>query len=257
MKVMIVDDEVRACHVLEIFLKKRADVSEISVFQSAAEALAYARKNEVDLAFLDIEMPEINGLKLALRLLDVDYVPAVVFVTGYAHYALDAWDTDAVDFIVKPFSAETVDRAIRKAKRVISERIRAHVDIRCFPVFRLIVDGETVLFHHKKSQELLAYLVHNRGAWVPSGSAAAVLFEDKEGDKSKNYFRLVLYRLKSALVEAGAEGILETEHGKIRVNPDKFTCDYYRCLEGEKGLFQGEYLSEYSWAEYALGYMQR
>ena len=62
----------------------------------------------------------------------------------------------------------------------------------------------------------------------------------------------MLYRLKQSLVAEGIGDLLETERGSIRVDPTKFTCDYYRFLEGETSLFCGEYLSEYSWAEYIL-----
>lgn len=257
MKIMIVDDEPRACHLLEIFLKKRDDVDEIVCFQQSEKALSYAENHEVDVAFLDVEMPEMNGLQLAMHLLDLKYIPAVVFVTGYAQYALEAWDTEAVDFIVKPFSLGDIDRAMTKAKRDMAGRSRCRVEIRCFPTLRVMVDGETVLFHHKKSEELLAYLVHHRGAWVSAGNAAAALFEDKESDKAKNYFRLVLYRLKQALVAEGIGDLLDTEHGRIRVDPTKFICDYYRFLDGETSLFYGEYLSEYSWAEYILADLEK
>ena len=252
MRIMIVDDEPRACHLLEIFLKKRGDVDEIVCFRRSEEALLYAADHEVDAAFLDVEMPGMNGLQLAMHLLDLKYIPAVVFVTGYAQYALEAWDTEAVDFIVKPFSLADIDRAMVKAKRDMAGRSRCRAEIRCFPSLRVIVDGETVRFHHKKSEELLAYLVHHRGAWVSAANAAAALFEDKDSEKAKNYFRLVLYRLKQSLVAEGIGDLLETERGSIRVDPTKFTCDYYRFLEGETSLFCGEYLSEYSWAEYIL-----
>ena len=72
MRIMIVDDEPRACHLLEIFLKKRGDVDEIVCFRRSEEALLYAADHEVDAAFLDVEMPGMNGLQLAMHLLDLN-----------------------------------------------------------------------------------------------------------------------------------------------------------------------------------------
>lgn len=59
------------------------------------------------------------------------------------------------------------------------------------------------------------------------------------------------------MVTEGIGDLLETEHGRIRVDPTKFICDYYRFLDGETSLFYGEYLSEYSWAEYILADLEK
>ena len=251
-KVLIVDDSMVFRSFLLRQLSDFDDINIIGTATSAADAEEKIKSLKPQVVTLDVEMPGMNGLQLAMHLLDLKYIPAVVFVTGYAQYALEAWDTEAVDFIVKPFSLADIDRAMGKAKRDMAGRSRCRVEIRCFPSLRVIVDGETVRFHHKKSEELLAYLVHHRGAWVSAANAAAALFEDKDSEKAKNYFRLVLYRLKQSLVSEGIGDLLETERGVIRVDPTKFTCDYYRFLEGETSLFCGEYLSEYSWAEYIL-----
>lgn len=257
MRFMIVDDEPRACRLLERFLKQRGDAEEVVVFDDSGAALAYASSAPVDIALLDIEMPALNGIQLAMRLLDLTTAPAVIFITAYSQYALDAWDAEAVDFIVKPFGAVDLDRAIARAVRLAPIQPWRHLEIRCFPTFQLLVAGEALPARHKKSMELLAYLVHHRGAWVSTSDAVAALFEDNSGEQAKNYFRLVLYRLKQMLAAYGIREILLTDHGCARVDPEKFSCDYYRYLSGEGNLFHGEYLTEYSWAEFTVGELSR
>ena len=253
MRFMIVDDEERARHLLEMFLRKRDDAEDIVVFDKSLDALTYASSYPVDIAFLDIEMPELNGIDLATEFLALEHVPAVIFITGYSQYALAAWDVDAVDFIVKPFSAEDVNHGITRAIKISNLSPRQRVEIHCFPTFQLLVDGVPVPVQHKKSTELLAYLVHHRGAWVTMSDAVAALFEDKNGEKAKNYFRLILYRLKRMLTEYGIDDLLITKPGCLRVDPDRFSCDYYGYLNGEGNLFHGEYLTEYAWAEFTVG----
>ncbi|HMM07030.1 MAG TPA: response regulator [Clostridiales bacterium] len=253
MRFMIVDDEERARHLLEMFLHQRDDAEDIAVFDQSPDALAYASSQPVDIAFLDIEMPQLNGIDLATKFLALKHVPAVIFITGYSQYALAAWDVEAVDFIVKPFGAEDVNHGIARAVKISNLNPRQRVEIHCFPSFQLLVDGVPVPVQHKKSTELLAYLVHHRGAWVTMNDAVAALFEDKNGEKAKNYFRLILYRLKRMLAEYGIDDLLMTKPGCLRVDPHRFSCDYYSYLNGEGNLFHGEYLTEYAWAEFTVG----
>lgn len=257
MKALVVDDEPRACHILELLLQKRQDIERVDIFHEAASALDFVKKNHVDVAFLDIEMPEENGIHLAMNFLELPQSPAVIFVTGYAHYALAAWDTDAVDFILKPFGVGDIDRALGRAAKLRSLATGKRIFIQCFPTFALQIDGITVVMRHKKSKELLAYLVHHCGAWVDMNDAVAALFEDKTDEGAKNYYRLVLYRLKKTLKEYGAENMLETQYSCCRIDPNAFDCDYYRYRNGETHLFHGEYLTEYSWAEFTVGTLLR
>ena len=103
MRTMIVDDEPLAVEELADTCEQFEDVQIVGRFLHAAEALAYAESHPIDLAFLDIEMPGIRGLDLAHRLHAINDRIAVVFVTGYKQYALDAFNEDAYGYILKPF----------------------------------------------------------------------------------------------------------------------------------------------------------
>ena len=77
-------------------------------FTRPAEAVEYAKSNRVALAFLDIELGKTSGLDLCRTLLDVNPRTNVVFLTAYAEYSLNAWETGASGFMVKPFTPEGV-----------------------------------------------------------------------------------------------------------------------------------------------------
>lgn len=258
MKIMIVDDEQRARNMLDIILRNMGCCDIVS-FDNGPAALAHCRNQTCDVAFLDVEMPGMDGLELADELLKLPETPAIVFETAYPQYALQAWDSDAVDYLLKPFGTEQVERALERAQRRKKADKTGHskVEIQCFPAFELWIDGIPLAFENRKAKELLAYLVHMQGSWVSTDRIIYALFEDGDEKNAKNYYRLVLHRLKQTLKEVGLENLVESAYGKARVNSGLFTCDYYRYLRGEKELFFGEYMSDYDWAEQTLADIRR
>lgn len=258
MRIMIVDDERRARQMMENVLRGLGE-SEVMSFSAAADALAYVRDKGCDLAFLDIEMPGMSGMELADRFLELPAPPVIVFVTAYSEYALRAYDVEAVDYLLKPYGPDQVRRALERAgKRLRHAPPHAtRVVARCFPTFGLWVDGTPLDFGNKKAREFLAYLVHMQGNWVSMDSITFALFENSDEKNAKSYYRQVLHRLKATLQEAGVENLVQSGYGKVRVDPSSFDCDYYRYLNGEKGLFFGEYLADYSWAEATLADLRR
>lgn len=261
MKIMIVDDEIRAVNLLTMILQQevpgvqsRKDV--IIPFTSPRLALEYLEQNPVDIAFLDIEMPEITGLSLAEKLKTMgEHAPEIIFVTAFPQYALDAWTLPAAGYILKPFDAEQIIPVLERAVLLCSSRKPKQLHMRCFPQFEVLLDHIPLAFQSKKAKELLALLVYYRGNWVDLDKITFNLFEYMEEHSAKNYCRTILHRLRQTLSEAGFPDIVENKYGKIRVNTDLFTCDYYDYLAGDTSLFVGEFLSEYSWAEPALSAM--
>ena len=259
MRIVIVDDEERARNMLEMILRNMS-YSDVTAFGDGESALAYIKGNPCDVAFLDVEMPGMDGLELAEELLKLPTTPAVVFESAYPQYAVRAWDSDAVDYLLKPYGRDQIQRALERASRRNSLHKKSRnpvVEIHCFPSFELWIDGIPLAFDNKKSKELLAYLVHMQGAWVSTDRIIYALFEDSDEKSAKNYYRLVLYRLKQTLKEVGLENLVESGYGKARVNSAMFSCDFYRYLQGEKKLFFGEYMSDYNWAEQTLADMRR
>ena len=90
--------------------------AEVTGFTKPAEALAYAKANRVTLAFLDIEMGSVSGLDVCRDLLDINPRTNVVFLTAYPSYAIDAWETGASGFMLKPITAEGVREQLRKLR---------------------------------------------------------------------------------------------------------------------------------------------
>lgn len=107
----IVEDEAIARQILTRYLRELEDFELLETFDNPLLAQAYLLENKVDLLFLDIEMPGLNGLSL-LRSLPVP--PKVIITTAYREYALEGYDLNAVDYLIKPISFERFQAALRK-----------------------------------------------------------------------------------------------------------------------------------------------
>lgn len=255
MKYVIVDDEIRALNLLKIMLQRCDKVlpsDEIHTFSNAEDALSYLLTNPADILFLDIEMPVLNGVDFAHRLTgQLSNPPEIIFITAFPQYALEAWDIGAAGYVLKPYSTDQLYTVLQRTLKHLSAdtSVLDLPRIQCFSDFDVLVKGQSLLFKSRKAKELLALLVHYRGSWVDIEKIAFCLLEDCEVNSSKNYCRTLLYRLKQTLSKADIQDIVESEYGQLRVNPDKFTCDYYEYLNGKTELFRGSYLEEYSWAE--------
>ena len=92
----------------------------ITGFNRPDEAVEYAKVNRIDLAFLDIEMGTINGFELCRRLLSINPCINVVYLTAYPDYSLDAWDTGACGFMVKPLTPEGIRKQLGKLRHPFS-----------------------------------------------------------------------------------------------------------------------------------------
>lgn len=110
-KCIIIDDEPLAVEALEALVLKVSDLKLVKTCQDAIEALQYLQKHSVDLMFLDIEMPELSGISF---LKSLKKPPRVIFTTAYRQYAVEAFDLDVVDYLVKPISFDRFIRAVNR-----------------------------------------------------------------------------------------------------------------------------------------------
>ncbi len=112
MKAIAVDDEALALTVVEIFCKRYQDIDLVSTFTNGNEALSFIENNEVDLMFLDINMPHITGVEVAKI---VANRAMIIFTTAYQDYAVEGFELEAVDYLMKPFSFERFEKAVDRA----------------------------------------------------------------------------------------------------------------------------------------------
>lgn len=175
LRALIVDDEPPARAILRRMLQEHADIEISGECANGQSALKALRAHPPDLLFLDIQMPEMDGFAL-LEALGEERMPAVIFVTAYDHYAVRAFEVAAVDYLLKPFDHERLDKALQRARASLREQ---NNNDRAEQVLRLLTQM------HARSEYLERFVVKQNGrvALIP---AADVDWIEVEG----NYLRL-------------------------------------------------------------------
>ena len=120
LRVLIVDDEQLARDELRYQLEQLGDVEIVAHAGNGLEALAATERYTPDLVFLDIQMPGLGGFEVARRLLErQDGAPALIFVTAFDQHAIEAFEVNAVDYLLKPVEASRLEQALERARRRI------------------------------------------------------------------------------------------------------------------------------------------
>ena len=114
MRVIVADDERPARSYLTSMLRRRPDVELVGEAETGVEAVALIERERPDLAFLDLQMPELDGLGV-VRVLKRKVMPLIVFVTAYDEYALRAFELNAVDYLLKPANPARLGDALSRA----------------------------------------------------------------------------------------------------------------------------------------------
>lgn len=251
MNVIVVDDE-RIVLTAETSVIKRVmpDV-EVYSFQKVKDALEFAEQNRVNIAFLDINIKGITGLQLAQKLQEYNPKINIIFCTGYSEYSLDAHDLYCSAYLLKPINDEKLKRALANLRFPLSEKAKGF-KVKCFGNFEVYKDGEPIKFKHKRTKELFAYLIDRNGATVSTKEMAAVFYE---GENKESNIRNLRSDLNNTFEQLGLSDLLVRSGGDIGVNVEKIDCDYYDYLEGNKSLFHGEYMVQYSFAEGTMGWL--
>ena len=256
MRIICIDDEKLILELTVSMCRELPQKPEVEGFNNATDALEYLCHHKVDIAIMDINMPDMTGIILAAKMKKINKNIAIIFLTGYSEYALDAISMHASGYLMKPVSnerlKEEVDYAIENIELHKYKPKNTNIFVRTFGRFDVLLDGEPITFQRSRSKELLAYLVDRHGSFVSRAAAFSVLWENRTYDRPmQKQFDVILRSLRATLDKYGISDIIEMKKGYIRAVPEHFDCDLYRFFDGNIDTinsFHGEYMSEYSWA---------
>ncbi len=249
MRILAVEDEAILLKHLSNRIREVLPEAEVLSFDNTDDILAVLSEKEINIAFLDIAIGDMNGVDLAKRIKSVYPCCDIVFCTGYGDYATQAFDLGASDYLMKPITKEKIEHALSLLRHTgIRRPMPQGIYFRCFGEFEVFYQGEPVTSFTKRSKELLAYLVDREGSVCASADISNAIFRGC----SDSYLRVVKKDLIKILSEIGQEDILIRDWGKLGINRENVRCDYYDYLEGDPAafnLYRGAYMSQYQWAK--------
>lgn len=250
MNVIYVDDEAIQLENFRLTTEGLAELENLHLFSDSEEALRWAQDHTVDAAFLDIEMPKISGLELAKRLKALNRRTAVVFVTAYDQYALNAFAVHAAGYLLKPYTRADIEQELENIGFASGEKPGKKVCITTMPDLLVTVNGKNIFKGHSKQEELFALLVDRGRVGITKGEALTCM-----GDgmiPSDSTYWSWLFRLKNILEEAGVPSLLVTQGNTRYLDVEQVDCDLYRMRAGDAEVirrYAGQYLRRYAWAE--------
>lgn len=247
MKILLIDDEELQLLRLESACKKVMPESE---FFSFTNPIKVVESNiNFDLAFLDIEMPGLNGIQLAKKLKSINPKIKIIFVTAYYNYVLDAYRVHASGYITKPVNENKIKVEIDELDNVINLKSEKKLQVKCFGNFEVFHNGNPVKFSYQKSKEVFAYLIDREGSLINVNELNAVLWEEDH----KSYLRNLIADIKQTLKSIDCEDIFIKKFNGYSIDVNKIDCDAYEYKKDNPDavrLYRGEYMIQYPWASF-------
>jgi two-component system response regulator AlgR len=211
MKILIIDDEHLARQRLRQVIDELGVADEVAEGSNGGQALELCQQHQPDIILLDIRMPGMDGIEAAQHIMQLDTPPAIIFTTAYDQYALSAFDTHAVDYLLKPIRKERLAEALESAKRLTRVQLenlnidggaktaRKHISARLGGELRLIDINEIRYFLAEHKYVTVRY------------SEGSVLIEESLRSLESEFEQQFLRIHRNALVAKNAIIALEKE----------------------------------------------
>lgn len=248
MKVLLVDDEELQLIRLKSAVKAALpEGTELFCYSNPETALKETSAAGIDVAFLDIEMPVMNGLQLAKKLKAINPFVNIVFVTAYNEYALDAYRLHASGYVTKPVNEGKIREEMDGLRKPVEIKHEKRLYVKCFGNFEIFAGGVPLKFRRSKSKELFAYLIDREGAAINVNELNAILWEEDH----KSYLRVLITDIQSTLKSVGAGEVFVKRFNECFIDTSKVDCDAYEYKHNNPDAiraYRGEYMIQYPWA---------
>lgn len=285
MRAVIIDDERPALEGLK-FLLQKSGVEVCGTFQNPLLAMEKSAELKPDVAFIDIEMPGMDGLEAAERLLMLLPELKIIFVTAYHQYAVEAFELAAIDYVLKPVHPQRLGRTLSRLRTEPAPRqagleeadardgkagvtkIRFLGRFECFTP-----EGKRLELHWRtaKAKELFVHLLHKRGVSVPKERLIDLLWPEMEEEKALTNLHTTVYQVRRLLKDrvlpctlSYVENSYRLDAHNVEIDIDRWEAEVKEALQDPRSddarlqrlkrlaeAYDGDFLEQegYLWAE--------
>ncbi|MEY9974473.1 two-component system LytT family response regulator [Lysinibacillus sp. RC46] len=282
-RVIVMDDEPLALINMEKKLKEFNSIEVIKSFTTVKDLLAEGPSLDFQVAFLDVEMPGMNGLEIAQLLKEWNKNIFIVFVTAYRDYAVQAFEIHSIDYLLKPISKARLETTINRIQELlhlenkstpIQIRNKPALAIQCFGGFVVLYNNKAVHWRTLKTKELFAFLFSNLNSQVPRDTIIDALWADTELKKARVQLHTTVSYLRTTLSTLGYLEVIQYANGCYILQIEDFQCDVHELehilnakaetgkidVERAEALiqsYQGEYMAtlDYPWITSKANFM--
>jgi two-component system LytT family response regulator len=283
MKAILIDDEKPALQHLERLLLKDGRLEITGKYTSARRGLEHLEREKADIVFLDIGMPEMNGLEAGEYIAGLDRSTRIVYITAYSEYAIEAFELNAADYLLKPITSQRLSKTLERLEiRIEQNEARVEtlpepaaavkqLSILCFKRLEFMDStepGRKMQWRTSKAQEVFALLLHNRGQWILKDTIVDWVWPDFQPEKAVTNLHTTVYHIRKLLKAWDMDVQVEFSQERYRLTKENVLLDLEEfeqgycstSVESEEewarreavlSLYRGDYLEEhhYDWAE--------
>ncbi len=214
-----VDDQ-QAVTELMLYMLGKIDPNGTHMSASNMKQALSLLSDDVQILFLDIEMPGMNGIDAVPMLKEKYKKLNIIYVTGHPEYVFDAVALHPSGFLTKPVCEQDIIRELQELRFPL-ETVKSPLKVQCSP-FALFANGKPFDFGRRLTIELFTYLIYKEGAFCTNDELIGILWGDN-GEKQVNLRQLVL-NMRNCLKKIGAESLIIKKYGKISVDIDAIEC---------------------------------
>jgi len=235
-RVIVMDDEPLALINMEKKLEEFDSIEVIKTFTTVKELMAEGPNLSFQVAFLDIEMPGMNGLEVAHLLQEWNPNIYIVFVTAYRDYAIQAFEIHSLDYLLKPISKARLETTINRIQALfhqekkslpVVDQQKSLLTIQCFGGFVVSYDDKTVLWRTVKTKELFAFLFSNLNNLIPRDTIIDALWTETDYKKARVQLHTTVSYLRTTLSTLGYLDVIQYANGCYILQLEDFQCDAY------------------------------
>ncbi len=245
MNIIAVDDEISS---LQIFLGQIIGIDDLGYKffkDDVDQILKSVQESDVSAAFIDVNMPNINGIDLARKLIALNGDIKIIFVTGISVTKEDLPDEikdNVLGFIYKPYTFEDVKRYVD-----VLGHHKTIMKVKMFDTFDCFINGKAMKFSSSKSKELFALIIAYNGRTLEMNDAISQLWPDTQLDNAKKLYRDAVWRLRKTLQDYNFLCV-DFSRAQTKIIKNNIKCDYWNYLEKGDGGYSGGFCKSYDWS---------